>query len=314
MESCGIPRPTVATQQQHTSLESSAAPMSHNFSVKELLLLRKRKAKPAQTTAPLTAKVFKEEAEVVKLVQGDSVITRLKKYAHIKSMEVMPQVEANNLPGVVGNGKCIAVCLVIVDKLHHEGIWRRWIEQSSECGYQVSLHIHAKYPDRIDSPWVKSHTLSKTFTPEWNSPEVIRAVLAVISDALENLDTGRLFLGTESCIPIRTLQETGDQLFAEEKSWLQAYHKGKHAFEEQKCFWAVDSNMIPQDYVWKSLPGWVMLTRKHAQAIVSLPGKVDCPDFVVAWKEVFAPEEVRQLLNCYILVISPVIANPPPMI
>jgi hypothetical protein len=210
-------------------------------------------------------------------------------------MATLPQVEANKLPGVVG-GKSIAICLVIVDKLNHEHIWRRWIEQSAECGYQTTLHIHAKHPERITSPWVKSHTLAHTFLPEWNSPEVIRAVLAVIIDALQRPQPGRRVLGTESCLPVTTLQEAGDQLFAEEVSWLQAYHKGKHSFEEHKCFWAVDRTLIPPEYVWKSLPGWVMLTRKHAEAIISLPAKVNCPDFVPGWNIVFAPEEVSAQL------------------
>ena len=271
--------------------------------MKELLKLRKRKAKPASSSTSLTAESYKQENDVLELVEGDTVLKRLKKYAHIKSMEKMPQVEANKIPGVVG-GKSIAVCLVIVDKLHHEGIWRRWMEQCNECNYKASLHIHAKFPEKISSPWVRKHTLSHSFLPEWNSPEVIRAVLAVIKDALGNGDTGRLVLGTESCIPIRTLQEIGDKLFAEEVSWLPAYHKAKHAFEEHKCFWAVDKNIIPQEYVWKSLPGWVMLTRKHAEAIISLPDKVNCPDFVVAWNTVFAPEEVRRFSSITLILFQ----------
>ena len=277
--------------------------MSHNFSVKELLLLRKRKAKP-DTTTPLTAEAYKRESEVVSLThKGDTVLARLKKYAHIKSMLKLPEVEANRLPGVVG-GKHIAVCLVIVDRLNHEEIWKRWMQQSVECGYETSLHIHAKHPDRITSSWVRSHTLDHTYSPEWNSPEVIRAVLAVITDALKNPNTGRLVLGTESCIPIMTLKEAGDRLFAEEVSWLQAYHKGKHTYEEQKCFWAVDRTLIPPEYVWKALPGWVTLTRKHAEAITSLPAKVNCPDFVVGWNIVHAPEEVQyKLSGVYLMCI-----------
>ena len=280
--------------------------MSHNFSVKELLLLRKRKAKP-DTTTPLTAEAYKRESEVVSLThKGDTVLARLKKYAHIKSMLKLPEVEANLLPGVVG-GKHIAVCLVIVDRLNHEEIWKRWMQQSVECGYETSLHIHAKHPDRITSSWVRSHTLDHTYSPEWNSPEVIRAVLAVITDALKNPNTGRLVLGTESCIPIMTLKEAGDRLFAEEVSWLQAYHKGKHTYEEQKCFWAVDRTLIPPEYVWKALPGWVTLTRKHAEAITSLPAKVNCPDFVVGWNIVHAPEEVQYKLAGVYLIASIVI-------
>lgn len=263
--------------------------MSHNFSMKELLQLRKRKS--SKKSAHLTAESYKEEADVLSLIRGNSVLERLKKYAHVKSMVPLPQDEANKIAGIVG-GKNIAVCLVIIDKLNHEAIWRRWVEQSERCGYTASLHIHAKHPERIESEWVKERTLQHSFLPEWNSPEVIRAILATISDALNNMETGRVVLGTESCIPIATLKEVGDNFFSKEMSWLQAYNKGKTTYEDHKCFWAVDSKLIPSEYVWKSLPGWIMLTRKHAEAIISLPQKVGCDDFVVAWNEVHAPEEV----------------------
>jgi hypothetical protein len=93
----------------------------------------------------------------------------------------------------------IAICLVIVDELHHEAIWRRWLgedsgiegdrndmrdrkrvlPQENKCPssssysssdladvepgvkqkYLARLFIHAKYPDRIKSQWVRSRTL-----------------------------------------------------------------------------------------------------------------------------------------------------------
>ena len=101
----------------------------------------------------------------------------------------------------------IAICLVIVDELHHEEIWKWWLgdgigteegedsslndsssnmqekdlSASSSCScsslpptdysqsvangsvnkrrFNARLFIHAKYPDRIKSPWVRARTL-----------------------------------------------------------------------------------------------------------------------------------------------------------
>ena len=46
--------------------------------------------------------------------------------------------------------KTIAICLVIVDNLHHEEIWKHWIEQGEEIGhgYKARLFIHAKHPEK----------------------------------------------------------------------------------------------------------------------------------------------------------------------
>ena len=197
----------------------------------------------------------------------------------------------------------VAVCLVIVDELFHEAIWREWVEQGEASGrYEARLFIHAKHPERISSLWVRSCLLrGKTFKPEWNSPEVIRAMLATLEEAIDpKIGAGRFVFGTESCIPIYPLEAVGDALFAEDVSWLNAFDTGKSNWETEACFRAVDATVIPPRSVWKTIPGWMMLTRRHAAEIINLRACVGY-DLVQAWGPggqwrlgygVFAPEEV----------------------
>jgi len=198
----------------------------------------------------------------------------------------------------------IAVCLVIVDELFHEAIWKEWVEQgvSATSRYEARLFIHAKNPERIESPWVQSCLLQgETFKPEWNSPEVIRAMLACLKEAIDHgFGAGRFVFGTESCIPIHPLEHVGDCLFAEDVSWLNAFDTGKSNWETGACFLAVDPTLIPPRAVWKTIPGWMMLNRRHAAEILNLLTCVG-DDLVRAWgpggqwkdgKGVFAPEEV----------------------
>lgn len=131
-----------------------------------------------------------ESAPSTDIITGNSVLERLEKISYVNSLrEVCPRVSVDY------DRKTIAICLVIVDDLPHEGIWRAWIEQASSK-YKAQLFIHAKHPDRIQSPWVRSRTLDKTFSPEWNSPEVIRAMLATLSWALDDKSCGRFVFGT----------------------------------------------------------------------------------------------------------------------
>ena len=70
------------------------------------------------------------------------------------------------------------------------------------------------------------------------------------------------------------------------------------------CFQAVDQTVIPPRAVWKALPGWICLTRRHACEIVTLNFGALGPgvDLVKSWGPggqwqedkggVFAPEEV----------------------
>eukprot|EP01039_Chlorochromonas_danica_P011224 gene11224-12521_t len=184
--------------------------------------------------------------------------------------------------------KIIAVCLVIVDELLHEEIWKAWLNSGNE-EYSGALFIHAKNPEAIRSSWVKQHTLQYSFRPEWNSPEVVRAMLSVLAEAVsyrcevDDVVCQRMIFATESCIPVYALSEVGSRVFQEEKSWLDAYHTPKNKYEAAHCFQAVDKEVIPSKAVWKSLPGWIMLTRAHAEEILALlrrmggweKGKVD---------------------------------------
>ena len=61
----------------------------------------------------------------------------------------------------------IAICLVIVDTLYHEEIWRHWIEQGERAGskYKVQLFIQAKHPERVTSLCGQERLVDVTLRP-----------------------------------------------------------------------------------------------------------------------------------------------------
>ncbi len=143
--------------------------------------------------------------------------------------------------------KTIAVCVVVVDELIHEDIWRYWVDQSVTSQYNARLFIHAKYPDRITSDWVRGCLIDVTFEPEWNSPEVIRAMLAVMETALIDESCQRFVFATETCIPLYPLEECGAILFESEVSWANARCTPESAWERGSCFLSVDATIIPTE-------------------------------------------------------------------
>lgn len=267
--------------------------MASKLSLSELTKLYSTSNKPPIPVEPSTR------------LQGTSTLDKLSKLLFSRESSKLfaapSRQAAAPSSSTSSSKKGIAICLVIVDELFHELIWKQWTEQSSEK-YNVKLFIHAKHPERIKSLWVQSFLLKgKTFKPEWNSPEVIRAMLAVMEEALtDEFSAGRLVFGTESCIPICNLDIAGDSLYSEDVSWLNCFDTGKTNWESAACFRSVDSSMIPPKAVWKTIPGWMMLNRRHAAEIVNLQ-KCIGDDLVRAWgpggqwkdgNGVFAPEEV----------------------
>jgi hypothetical protein len=53
-------------------------------------------------------------------------------------------------------GSSLAILVLIIDEFPHEALWRLWLQRGSahERG-RVRFLFHAKFPDRVRSPWVK---------------------------------------------------------------------------------------------------------------------------------------------------------------
>lgn len=255
--------------------------MAENFSFSELLSMYGKKGESKSNSIP---NLVNND-----VITGNTILQKLEKLFYLNSKN------SSKIPlGDESSCKTIAICSVIVDNFIHEDIWKDWMSQQHlpNCPYKVNLHIHAKHPERISSEWVKAATLTRSFRPEWNSVEVVRAMCLLLEEALKDPKCGRILFTTESCLPIYSLVETGNALYETNMSWLDTYHRPKNNFEESSCFLTVDPKVIPRQTVWKALPGWILLTRKHAADICDIQRRVGGTDIISAWTRVFAPEEV----------------------
>ena len=56
--------------------------------------------------------------------------------------------------------------------------------------------------------------------------------------------------------------------------------------------WDILRNSVPGETIYKALPGWCFLSRKHAQSILNLPTQLGGMNLWPAFERVWAPEEV----------------------
>jgi hypothetical protein len=137
----------------------------------------------------------------------------------------------------------IALLFLTIDNLPHEHIWQEWLStnnsddnEEEDCGVIVSVIVHAKYPHRIQSPWLKQrHLLQQqrsskqpttntttanvedktaapvyhTRKPEWGSVDITKAMMDLLEEGLcigtqttattTMEDGGRRYLSTTTC-------------------------------------------------------------------------------------------------------------------
>jgi hypothetical protein len=178
--------------------------MAHHFSLKELMNMRKSMAQNKPTTSPSTTQAPTQTTPI----EGKTVLEKLEKVNYMRNLTKVNNSNSSSSGTTTQHSdastfdlqstkkRSIAICMVCVDKIPHEDIWKKWQTQSETCEYDVDFAIHAKFPDKIQSVWAKKYTLPISFMPEWNSPEVIRAMLATLEKALENQNNERFVFVT----------------------------------------------------------------------------------------------------------------------
>ncbi len=215
----------------------------------------------------------------------------------------------------------LAICATIVSTLPQEQIWKSWLDQgqgkpsSENENMTASMYIHAKTPSAIPhNSWLKSKCIPISHNPNWNDIRIVKAMLSLIEYALKDDErTTHIMFVTESCIPIATINELAQ--FLREKgrtkvvdgdgdgddddadgswcSFLDTYGRGSvrcTRFDEHACF---QIKGVPEESIYKALPGWCLLTKKHAKQILDLPSQeLDGDDLYPLFRDVWAPEEV----------------------
>lgn len=106
--------------------------------------------------------------------------------------------------------KHLALLAISIEDLPYEDIWRGWCETMTsptanrdvnDDGYFISLVCHAKFPNKVESDWLRQRLLTyppkqgrgNSFMdpvylsrkPEWGSVEITRAMLDLLQDSLK---------------------------------------------------------------------------------------------------------------------------------
>lgn len=108
--------------------------------------------------------------------------------------ETLMQIKADGVEqtgseeAVARESQCgLTLLFIIVDSFPHEAIWRSWLDHASQTSREkVRVLFHAKFPNKVTSPWVKRH-LCKTFqlSPSWGSLELTEVMVRLLEESMQ---------------------------------------------------------------------------------------------------------------------------------
>jgi len=223
--------------------------------------------------------------------------------------------EANVVSPPNAGGRHVCLLFITIDDLPHENIWREFIENANVSNDQeltVSVLVHAKFPFRVRSHWLRDHLiLSKSHRPDWGSVEITRAMIdlleegmkgsqrfivrgnteASLEDSEESIQESdkitdkshtqkqstppdKFVFLSESCLPICSLCEMATSLYSENlrSSWMYALNAPNNGYAQQ-LQWDKVGQAISKEKIWKA-DQWIVLSRYHASLILDIPEKL----------------------------------------
>ena len=105
----------------------------------------------------------------------------------------------------------LTLMFIIIDEMDHELLWRSWLASASAaCRSRIRILIHAKYPHRVISPWIRTR-LCRNFQlkPSWGSIELTEVMVRLLKESIDREDDIRdeqqmLLNGSTTAVDINT--------------------------------------------------------------------------------------------------------------
>ena len=96
----------------------------------------------------------------------------------------------------------VALCFIISYQhiLNKEQLWINWIKENQDI---INVYFHYKDFNKIQSPWIKMHTIPPDLVHPTTYYNVVPAYMALLSYAFHHDLNNKWFcLLTDSCVPI----------------------------------------------------------------------------------------------------------------
>ena len=183
--------------------------------------------------------------------------------------------ETMNYEEVVTNEeKSISLLIIIIDELPTEYIWRDWLNyMDAQYKFRVKIYIHAKFPSRVRSSWVRDRLIRSNLKPEWGSVELSIAMMLLLKKAIHSSNNTDYYMFlSESCIPIYPINVFFDILDTHNNSWYITLDKANNGYSTEKQFEPLEPN-IPKKCIIKT-DQWVLLNKKNAYQVANFESDI----------------------------------------
>ncbi len=172
----------------------------------------------------------------------------------------------------------IGVLFLTHGGLNQPECWQKWLEAAAG---EARGFAHIKTPESVEEEWFLDLQIPETVKTAWADISLVRAMLALLREAIQDATLTHFAFVSESCIPIKSWAETRRRLAFDGRSMI-----GFEATEPMREYHRQRFDAVPwmEPRCRQVHPPWVMLNREAAECLLE-------DDFTDRFAEMFAPDE-----------------------
>jgi hypothetical protein len=183
----------------------------------------------------------------------------------------------------------VALLFLTIQDLNHAELWKEQIQSNPG---KFSIYFHSKEP--LKDPYFKKYRIKHIVPTSWAIH--LEAWQKLIKAALKDPENKKFVFLSESCVPIKPLDEIYQSLMHDKNTYMRF----------GRPWWPSDHNRevieLPKEHRWGNHE-WVILNREHAKLIVQIklssimfPGMVRMPNPILHHCLAFADVYTNRIL------------------
>lgn len=155
------------------------------------------------------------------------------------------------------NNKKIALCFTVTKPLHHQNLWKKWINFDL-------FDVYAHCDKDVNLGWLEQFRISDRIWTKWG--RLLKAQLNLFRKANQTNKHDFFCLASESCIPLHAPKVIYNTINHYNKS-IMSVHDHPRRYQGRNIFGVNKESALYSTF--KKHSQWITLTKKHLQILLS---------------------------------------------
>ncbi|VVU95531.1 Core-2/I-Branching enzyme [seawater metagenome] len=155
----------------------------------------------------------------------------------------------------------LAFCFLTVNDINQPKIWNKFFDIDNSY---YNIYMHPKNADNVKS-FMKDYIIPKYVETAWGNISLTDATFLMLKEAYKDPNNKKMILVSDSCIPLKKLENIYKILLENDNSWFNYYKPSTYVNSHYDRIQKLDPTIKNSSFIQEQ---WMVLDRNHVKLII----------------------------------------------